>query len=114
MTIDRAAQPYQAIADVLRTDIRTRRLAPHAQLPPARELAATHGVSVGTAQRALSELRREGLIYTHQGRGSYVADAPAAAPTGDLHTEVQRLEATLADVVERLERLEQGGVDPKL
>jgi Bacterial regulatory proteins, gntR family len=48
-------------------------LLPGDQVPWASELAATHGVSRGTALRALGVLREEGLITTTPGWGSFVA-----------------------------------------
>lgn len=42
-------------------------------LPSIRELASVTGVSVITVKRAYQELEREGVIYTQQGKGSFVA-----------------------------------------
>lgn len=44
-------------------------------LPSIREMAAATGVSVITVKRAYSELEREGVIYTQQGRGSFIAQS---------------------------------------
>ena len=44
-------------------------------LPSIRELAAATGVSVITVKRAYLELEREGVIFTQQGRGSFVAQS---------------------------------------
>ncbi len=44
-----------------------------APLPSVRTLMQRYEVSDGTVKRALAELRREGLIVTYQGKGSYVA-----------------------------------------
>ena len=43
-------------------------------LPSIRELAASIRVSVITVKRAYLELEREGVIYTQQGRGSFISD----------------------------------------
>ncbi len=48
-------------------------------LPSIRELAASTRVSVITVKRAYLELEREGVIYTQQGRGSFVSDNADAA-----------------------------------
>jgi len=45
------------------------------QLPSIREMAAAVGVSVITVKRAYLELERENVIYTQQGRGSFIAEA---------------------------------------
>ncbi|MGH9688147.1 MAG: GntR family transcriptional regulator, partial [Candidatus Acidiferrales bacterium] len=42
-------------------------------IPSIRQLAVDIGVSVITVKRAYLELEREGLIVTHQGKGSFVA-----------------------------------------
>lgn len=43
------------------------------RLPPEDELAASHGVSVGTMQKALARLAHAGLISRQQGRGTFVS-----------------------------------------
>ena len=43
-------------------------------LPSIRELASVTGVSVITVKRAYQELEREGVIYTQQGKGSFIAE----------------------------------------
>ncbi|MGW1608931.1 GntR family transcriptional regulator [Streptomyces sp. NPDC002285] len=66
--------PYQHAADELRREIKAGRYKPGDQLPPYRELQERFGVANMTARSALNVLRSEGLIYTIQGRGSFVAD----------------------------------------
>ena len=44
------------------------------RLPTVRELAAEAGVNPNTMQRALSELEREGLLYSARTSGRYVTD----------------------------------------
>jgi GntR family transcriptional regulator len=44
-------------------------------LPPEEALAADLGVSRSTVRQALDDLRREGLIVRHPGRGSFVRQA---------------------------------------
>ncbi len=67
---------YVAIADVLATDIRSRRLAPGDRLPTHRELAYRLGVTVGTVTRAYGEAQRRGLIEGEIGRGTFVRRDP--------------------------------------
>jgi len=42
-------------------------------IPSENELAAGHGVSVGTVKKALSELVQEGILHRRQGKGTFVA-----------------------------------------
>ena len=53
---------------------------PYDPLPSIRELAAELLVNPNTVARAYRELERDGLITTHKGKGSFVADrSPALA-----------------------------------
>lgn len=49
------------------------RLKPHSQIPSARQLATSYGVSTMTIRQALSALQADGLLYTIPGSGTYVA-----------------------------------------
>jgi DNA-binding FadR family transcriptional regulator len=46
------------------------------RLPGERELAAEYGVAIGTARRAVEELRERDLVVTLPGKGTYVIGAP--------------------------------------
>ena len=48
------------------------------RLPSEGELAASHGVSVGTVQKALVQLVHSGLITREQGRGTFVSGTRVA------------------------------------
>lgn len=74
--------PYRQAADAIREEIRAGKLKPGQQLPSHRELQERFGVASMTARSALRVLRDEGLIYTVQGRGSYVADLVTTAHDG--------------------------------
>ena len=55
---------------------------PGERLPSVRDLAAEAGVNPNTMQRALTELERDGLVYSQRTSGRYVTedkDAIAAA-----------------------------------
>ncbi|MET8177442.1 GntR family transcriptional regulator [Streptomyces sp. NPDC005336] len=84
-----ARPPYQQAAEAIRSDIKAGRIKPGEQLPSHRELQERFGIANMTARSALRVLREEGLIYTVQGRGSYVADV--IGPGGEL-TEAKRVE----------------------
>jgi integrase len=65
--------PYELIAEALREQIRSGQLQPGDQLPTIAELAIANMVAVGTAHRAFSLLRTEGLIEVARGRRAVVA-----------------------------------------
>ncbi|MEU2206948.1 GntR family transcriptional regulator [Streptomyces hygroscopicus] len=84
-----ARPPYQQAAEAIRSDIKAGKIKPGEQLPSHRELQERFGIANMTARSALRVLREEGLIYTVQGRGSYVADV--IGPEGEL-IEPKRIE----------------------
>lgn len=65
-------QESQQIALRLRAAILGGKLAPGERLPSQHDLADRYGVARETVKRALELLRRERLIITRQGSGSYV------------------------------------------
>lgn len=103
------AQPYQRIANDLRDQILESRLQPHERLPSHKELGEQYGVATATVQRALSELRNGGWIYSHQGRGSFVHESPGTpAEAAPQSATIRRLQSQVAELSARLERLESG------
>jgi DNA-binding GntR family transcriptional regulator len=105
---DEAVQPYQRIVKDVRDKIRTRQLAAGAKLPSTRELADTYGVAPGTVARALTELRTAGLIYSHQGRGSFVTETASESVEDSTARALRRLEEQVADLAARLAKIEKG------
>lgn len=104
---DEAMQPYQRIAQDVRDQIRLGRLKSNDKLPSTRELASRYEVAPGTVQRALAELRSSGIIYSHQGRGSFIRESAVDAVIDPTIQAIKRLEERVADLTERLERVEQ-------
>ncbi|MGJ7908713.1 tyrosine-type recombinase/integrase [Actinopolyspora sp. H202] len=70
----RPRSPYEHLAAELRDAITTGTYSPGDELPTVTDLAATHGLSTGTVQRAITLLRQEGLIDVARGRRATVAD----------------------------------------
>ncbi|WP_165975763.1 GntR family transcriptional regulator [Actinomadura rubrisoli] len=64
------------LAAVLRRQINDQELNFGDVIPSQTALSATYSVSVTTVNRALGELRREGLVRTEQGRGTIVTLLP--------------------------------------
>ncbi|MCX4581466.1 winged helix-turn-helix domain-containing protein [Streptomyces sp. NBC_01571] len=103
-----AVQPYQRIVQDVRDKIRSGRWTAGTKLPSTRELAEEYGVAAGTVQRALAELRVGGLIYSHQGRGSFVTDTAVETSEDSTALALRALEEQVADLAARLERIEKG------
>lgn len=70
--------PYEKIAAELRTAITDGSYGEGDELPTVAELAVSHDVSEGTAQRAMALLRTEGLIDVARGRRATVRSREAA------------------------------------
>ena len=102
-----AVQPYQRIVQDVRDKIRSGELPPGAKLPSTRELTDEYEVAPGTVQRALTELRTEGLIYSHQGRGSFVAETATTLLADPTARALAELQERLAAVEARLEAVER-------
>jgi DNA-binding GntR family transcriptional regulator len=69
---------YAQLADELQRQIKAGELPAGARLPGERDLARTYRVALGTARRAIQELRERDLIVTTHGKGSYVQEDPEA------------------------------------
>lgn len=65
---------YGQIADDLRHKIINGELVAGDQVPTERELREQYQVSAAAARQALATLRAQGLIYSVQGKGSFVAE----------------------------------------
>ncbi|HEX6500217.1 MAG TPA: GntR family transcriptional regulator [Micromonosporaceae bacterium] len=67
---------YQQLAAILRGQIVSGELAPGDRAPTEADLAKRYATSRNTVRLALDALRNEGLIVSHQGRGSFVRAQP--------------------------------------
>jgi len=68
---------YAQIVDQIRRQVATGQLQPGEQLPTVRQLAVDLTVNPNTVARAYTELEREGVIVTQQGRGTFATEHPA-------------------------------------
>lgn len=123
LDIDDRRAPYLQVAEALRAAIRNHELAEGDRLPTVMELAERYGVAKMTVQRALSELRDEGLVTSWQGRGTFVRgrrDVPNATghEPATYESIIRRLDSIsddiqqLADRVARLESQQQSPRTP--
>lgn len=89
---------YREIADYLRAQIEDGSLGPGDQLEGQVSLMNRFGVAMSTVVRALDELRREGLVATKPGLGTFVVE-PKPSPEFE---EMSRQIAGLAEEVRQL------------
>lgn len=64
---------YARIAEAVSGLLRSGRLPPGYPLPPERVLCDHFGVSRMTLRQAMGTLERDGLIFSHRGKGTFVA-----------------------------------------
>jgi GntR family transcriptional regulator len=70
---------YQQLAEQIREAVAQGRLSAGEQLPSVRDLSRTLVVNPNTIARAYTELERDGVLHTRQGKGVFVA-----VPSSDL------------------------------
>lgn len=89
ITLDRDGdQPlYAQLRDAIALAVKEGRLRPGDRLPPVTALSKDLGVTQATVRRALEDLTHDGLVTSHVGRGTFVAEpagsAAEAAPEAD-------------------------------
>ncbi|MBN0049093.1 winged helix-turn-helix transcriptional regulator [Streptomyces actuosus] len=67
---------WRQVAEVIRQRIDDGTYPPRTRVPSVMQIIAEFGIATATAQKVLQNLRREGLIYTEPGLGSFVAKLP--------------------------------------
>lgn len=82
--------------DQLRKTIASGNYAPGDRLPPERELMGLLGVSRTTLRKALDELERDGAIWRHVGKGTFVASQGSGTSLADLSRDVSPVQLTRA------------------
>src|SRR6266545_5775375 len=110
---------YQQLADDLRAQITGGRLPVGSTLPSVADLMQQHGVSITVVRTAISTLKAEGLVTTHQGKGTFVRSTTPTPPGNEgpssqfrevmhqldlVQEHVRQIETRLAD----LEKLVRG------
>jgi GntR family transcriptional regulator len=63
---------YEAVASALREQIQSGKLPAGSRIPTEREIIETYSVSITVARAAIAQLRNEGLVVSHQGKGTFV------------------------------------------
>ena len=76
-TLDDSRPIYLQIEDLIKTNIIAGVYQPGEKLPSVRDLAAEAAVNPNTMQKALTELERSGLVYSHRTSGRFITDDKA-------------------------------------
>jgi GntR family transcriptional regulator len=88
---------YAQLVDRVKHMVATGNLKPGDQLPTVRQLGVDLRVNPNTIARAYTELSRQGILSSLQGKGTYIADQPSAAALSGLRED--RLRALVSNVV---------------
>ncbi len=100
-----ATPRHAQIKLLLRARIVDGRYAPMSRLPSESALCASFGVSRTTVRQALGDLQKEGLIFTLQGKGSFVAKPKAFQDVSQLTGLAESLSAMGYEVLNQLQSL---------
>ncbi|MFE2166552.1 winged helix-turn-helix domain-containing protein [Streptomyces sp. NPDC059447] len=95
---------YLEIADDFKRRIRDGQLAPGEKLPSEAELMTDHGVSRTVARQAISRLREDGYVISHQGKGSF-ATVPGKDRPAKRSPEFEQITEYLAEMRRDMHRL---------
>ena len=86
---------WRQIADSIRTDIGSGAVRRRTQADArTRAVAQRFGVNRHTVREAIASLVHEGVLRSEQGRGTFVAAAPAASPTRSARARASRPAST--------------------
>ncbi len=94
------------VQDEIRRLIQDKFLQPGEQLPTVRKLAAQLRVNFNTIARAYRVLDQEGLITTHQGRGTYILEESEVSSPFPLLTKEEQVDMLVNDMLEKAGRLD--------
>lgn len=91
---------YQQVADDLRRQIAAGELPVGSAIPSTAKLSERYGVSVTVVRAAVTQLRADGLVVGHPGKGVFVSSTPDAiaertTTVADLARQVAELRAEL-------------------
>ena len=92
---------YQQIMATIRGAVLKGELPPGKKIPSVRDLAAEAQVNPNTMQRALTELERDGLVYSQRTSGRYVTEDQTAITEARHALAADRVRSFLTDM-ERL------------
>ena len=95
---------YQQVADDLRRKIATGELPVGSAIPSTAQLSQLYGVSITVVRAAVAQLRADGLVVGHTGKGVFVSATPdtvaeRTATVDDLAAQLAGLRAELDQIV---------------
>lgn len=82
--------------------IQTGQYQPGDQLPTVHEMAVHLGINYNTVNKVYRSMETSGLIVSKRGRGTFVAENPAAAEEGSVESTI---DAMMGDFVRQCEEL---------
>lgn len=105
---------YKKVADDLRQQIASGRFPVGTEIPSTAKLSEQYDVSLGVVQRAVGELKDEGLLVGQSGKGVFVLATPEDASAiktvdeqlDELRDEVGRLSDERPEVITRIDELQ--------
>ena len=105
---------YLQIMEGIKTRIAGGLLPPGSKLPSVRDLAAQAGVNPNTMQRAMTQLKQEGLLYTQRTSGRFVTEDEAKMKelrsslseryVEELFTQLSRLGMSREEIISEVSR----------
>ena len=107
---------YRQLMDQVRAAIASGSLAAGDQLPTVRQLAADLAINPNTVMRAYRELELGGLLETHQGTGTFIADKKVEKASAERERRLSQMASefaaragaagfTVEDLMDRLREL---------
>ena len=107
---------YRQLIDQVRGGIASGSLSAGDQLPTVRQLAVDLAINPNTVMRAYRELELGGLLETHQGTGTFIADKKIEKKTAERERQLAQMAGefasragasgfTLEEIIERLRDL---------
>jgi GntR family transcriptional regulator len=112
--VDSASPLYMQVADAMRERITKGSWAVGGRIPTLIELVDEFAVSSITVRLAIQLLKREGLISTQQGRGTFVTSRPPVHPKMRIETSLRGLAELYRRARPKLVPLEEGTRSPDL
>jgi len=107
---------YRQLMDQVRAALASGTLAAGDQLPTVRQLAVDLAINPNTVMRAYRELELGGLLETHQGTGTFIANKKVEKPSAERERQLSQMASefaaragaagfTIEDLMDRLREL---------